>query len=341
MSHLSHLAALSRGHTGVESVTHVGYGGEHAREFQAAGDGDGVGGRPWFTIGDGWLPSRLRIASMTRISGTATDGVWQGSVRVSSAYIGRWFGHLSDIEDVNGNSSFNEVPTNEFQIGAPVGSCPGRRCEPIPLSGWSTGRGSGRLGSSSSTGLRARRFPVPSSTASVPVGTSTCLLSAPPVPAFERMLPACGRALQQRFTGGTCPSTCWPWRGTSGFSLEGRGCYSGPTVKWQANERFSVSGRTITASGNAFPAPKIHHAHNPSIRLQYLVGRTWRQAARSTVHPSGRYSISCTVPQAGVVAVRVVKPGGVGECESSVGLCSPRRKPPPPGRPCHAQVTGE
>ncbi len=259
---------------------------------------------------------------MTRISGTATDGVWQGSVRVSSAYIGRWFGHLGGIEDVNGNSSFNEVPTNEFQIGAP-GQLPWKAVRADPPLRVVDGSGS----------WTPRLVVVDRTTGQAIPGAFLDSVGASRyeyVPAQRATRPSLRADAAGVWTGpptalyrGYVPLDLLASRGTSGFSLEGRGCYSGPTVKWQANERFSVSGRTITASGNAFPAPKIHHAHNPSIRLEYLVGRTWRQAALSTVHPSGRYSISWTAPQAGVVAVRVVKPGGVGECESSVGSVLP------------------
>jgi hypothetical protein len=82
-----------------------------------------------------------------------------------------------------------------------------------------------------------------------------------------------------------------------------------PYVKWQANSRFAVSGRTVTVTGNAWPAPAVYDAANTNIHLQRLVNGTWVTVATSNVRQSGRYTLTWAGP-AGQVILRIYKPGG-------------------------------
>jgi hypothetical protein len=115
----------------------------------------------------------------------------------------------------------------------------------------------------------------------------------------------------------------WAKRGTRGYSLEAQGCVR-PWVKWQADERIATSGRAVTITGNAFPAPSIYPlAANRRIHFQVLTGGRWTTVTSAVVRSNGRYTLTWTAPSAGTFQVRAYKPGGVEGCNWSAGTVLP------------------
>lgn len=62
-------------------------------------------------------------------------------------------------------------------------------------------------------------------------------------------------------------------------------------------------GRTLTVNGSVAP-------NQGSVRLQRLMGRTWRTIASANIRPSGRYTLSAPVTSLGCSYYRVVARGG-------------------------------
>ncbi len=96
-----------------------------------------------------------------------------------------------------------------------------------------------------------------------------------------------------------------------------------PPVKWQARADFSTSRGDVVMTGNAWPAPSVHAAANPTIHLQRLVGRTWRTEASSRVRANGRFTVVWDAPPSSGYWVRAYKPGGVAGHAVSVGTIGP------------------
>ena len=95
-------------------------------------------------------------------------------------------------------------------------------------------------------------------------------------------------------------------------------------VKWQAKASFSAgAGDVVTMSGNAWPAPSIYRAANPTVHLQRLVGRTWRTEASGSVRANGRYTVVWDAPDAAGYWVRAYKPGGIDANGQSAGTVGP------------------
>jgi hypothetical protein len=271
------------------------------------------------------FPTVIAIDIMRRISGTSTDGVWRASVEVSPYFTGTY---LVTRAVISTNTGFNEVDVSDrgatVEIGDPAAP-PWRVSQATLPMKVVTGRETWTA-----------RWRV------------TDRLTGAPIAAFmewttdlsidvERRPQARTRTVAGRADGNgyfTSPfvytlgpefdqSIAWGRaranRGSRGFSLESNGCAT-PLVKWQANERVATSGRTVTITGNAFPAPSLYIAANPSIHFQVLIGRTWRTVTSAVVRSNGRYTLVWTAPAAGGYYVRAYKPGGSeGVCFASIG----------------------
>lgn len=279
--------------------------------------------RPWATLADTNLARRVAIMTATRVSGTSTSGVWEARARLSSAFIGTWTGYPRSVADVNDDAAprgyLIGARATSFTIGSPeqrpwkVVSAPVRVVTGEEL--WTP---------QMTVVDRVTGRPVPGAFLDFAHGRREDDIR----PAVRTDVPAIRADASGSWTGTPEKLTrtdrvveVWAGRGSRGLSLETVGCFS-PTVKWQANQRVSTSGRVVTTSGNVWPAPSVLRVGD-GIRMEYLVGRTWRHAAVGTVRSNGRYTMTWTPPAAGTYSVRVVKPGSVSICSATAGTTLP------------------
>lgn len=282
---------------------------------------------PWAREGE-TAPFRMDWGVLSRIDGTSTDGRWQAVTHVSPGWTGTWL--LDGVRDPSVTPIDDRAFVDVSGLGATVvvgDPATGPRwsmtnaSEPVRVvtgqEYWLervrvTDRDSG-------AGISA--FVDPSTSQFGPAGrlpAGSDLLRASPdgyLTLGQRPVVSGSQSAEVSAYGG---------RATRGFSLEAMAC-TAPVVKWQANQRAAVSGRTVTVTGNAWPAPAILAAANDVVRLQQLVGRTWRTVAVGNVRYNGRYTMIWNAPTSGSQLLRVYKPGGVNDtgrgqiCGSSVG----------------------
>lgn len=278
----------------------------------------------WSTFVE-FAPGPISWERVTRVSGTARDGVWRATTEVSPFFSGDW--RVTEVADFSTSDPYDSVDVSGFGASTALGTgAPPWRARPAPVPV--------RVVSGSESWTPRARVTDRVTGAGVPAPFDDYNFYAEPHGAPWVRLPAGwlrGRAdsegylaLSPRpvvFEDGERSRNVvhvYAGRGTRGLSWEA-GTVLWPQVKWQANQRFSVSGRTVTASGNAWPAPAVYPAANPGIHLQQLVGRTWRTVATAQVRPNGRYTITWSAPAAGPQVVRVYKPGGATDRQTSVG----------------------
>lgn len=273
-------------------------------------------------------PASVTWKTITRVSGTSTDGVWRGQTEVSPIFAGSWT--VTRVRDYGTSDEFDWVDTTDLGAGVDLGrgGVPPWQVAPAPLAPvrvvtglerWTprarvteraTGAGIAAFWLdynfyAEPTGAPAVRLP------SVPQDRADAqgYLTLSPVPVAEPGADYSRHAIH-----------AYGGRGSRGASWEAATALW-PQVKWQANQRFAVAGRTVAASGNAWPAPAVYDVPSRTIHLQQLVGRTWRTVATGAVRDNGRYTLTWTAPTAGAQVLRVYKPGGGAEpgSQTSVG----------------------
>lgn len=272
--------------------------------------------RPWRVTGES-PPDLLGWARLTRVSGTPHDGVWRGTTVLTGAYGGNWL--LTSVQDYGGQRyTWLDVSDRGITFEVADGAPPAWVAAPAPLAPvrvvtgnetWvprvrvtdrATGAGVGAFLRIHKPDASEPHLPL---SPRLPAGTALQRADAqgyrtlPALPVAVRYINSVGQYVD-----------AYGGRGSRGYSREARTLLL-PHVKWQANERFAVSGGTLVASGNVWPAPIIHPAANQTVHLQQLVGRTWRTVVSRTVRYTGRYSIEWS-PGPGTYVVRVYKPGG-------------------------------
>ncbi len=283
---------------------------------------------PWARASE-TAPFRLDWATLTRIDGTSTGGRWQAVADVASGWTGRW--RLAGVRD-----PFSSAPVDDLDF-VDVTGLGATTVVGDPGTGprWSVENASVPVRVVSGEEFWTQRVRVTDRADGAGVGAfvdPTVSQFGPPgrLPVGADLLRASPDGLltlgQQTVVSGSLSAevSAYGGRGTRGFSLEGMAC-TAPVVKWQANQRFSVSGRSVTVNGNAWPAPGVYAAANDGVRLQQLVGRTWRTVGDGQVRYNGRYDMTWTAPTAGTLVLRVRKPGGQADsgrgqfCGYSVG----------------------
>ena len=277
-------------------------------------------GRDW-QEGTQIIPETLWWGDLTRVSGTPTDGVWAASVKVSAHWSGPWrlrsLIATSGIENIDADLTGFGVTLDLGTADLPPWKIAAAPAGPVlVVTGKETWVPRVRVTNrATGAGLAAAMgqdspydyYPPP---AQLPASALTARAdgagywSAPRIP----LTPPDAPTLIVAYGG----------RGSRGLSFEAEACVR-PLVKWQANEKVAVSGRTVTISGNAWPAPSIYAAANPAIHLQRLVGSTWTTMTSARVRDNGRYTLTWTAPGAGTYQVRAYKPGGQVECSTSLG----------------------
>lgn len=288
------------------------------------------------TVPTDLLTPEVHWYQLTRVAGTATAGTWAGEIRVSSVATG-----TVQVDEVVVTDETGEVTEIEVADGptVTVGSSAGApwmyRVLNAPVK---VVTGSERWTPTLQLVTRSGSPVAGALTAATPAGVEDV-----PFWTWDLMyVPAGSADLLSVFsrTSGAAGSLTLPTYGVSETNYVaslagwGRGDQRyhtvaavgqlDPPVKWQANARFAASGSTVTATGNAWPAPSIYDAANPRIYLQRLVGRTWRTVATAEVRSNGRFTIVWpnAVPGAGTW-VRAYKPGGVEGHRTSAGWTGP------------------
>lgn len=298
--------------TPLEDGIQCGVLGEGPGAYAVPVDVDGRLVRPW-EIGGPYLS----FDDLVRVSGTPTDGVWRATKELSQVFSGSWLVTKVCDPSVPGNTTTVDVSdfAATFDLGPPTGPSwvisPDSDPVRIVTGGetWVPGaRIADRVTGHPVSGFWTEFsiFSLPTSHPSARVGPPNVL---PRADASGRIrLPARPVASQDGDASRDW-LLAYAGRGGRGYSWEAD-TVVWPNVKWQANQRFATSGRAVAVSGNAWPAPAVYSAVNPTIHLQQLVGRTWRTVASGRVRDNGRYSIAWTAPGAGPQVLRVYKPGG-------------------------------
>ncbi|WP_156252246.1 hypothetical protein [Pseudactinotalea terrae] len=267
---------------------------------------------PWVTSSER-PPQRLGWYALTRVSGTATDGVWRASITATPWHTGTW--QVTQIETF----AFDAIDVSDrglvVELGDPAAG-PQWVVQPVfgspvkVVTGNEMWTPQARVTDrSDGTAVRAPWLPwrggdpfnLPQST--LPSGTPLQQADATGYLA----LPA-ARVVGSEGELDRPVIHVYGRYGSRGYSWQAATTLF-PYVKWQANSRFAVSGRTVTVTGNAWPAPSVYDAANTTIYLQRLVSGTWVTVATGHVRETGRYTMTWTGP-AGQVTLRVYKPGG-------------------------------
>ncbi len=287
-----------------------------------------TGGPAWAASGE-TLPARIEWPELRRTSGSTTDGVWSGTIEVSPIVSGNWL--VTEVVDPADPGRYLDVRAHGATTTLGSGPPPWQ-VAPAPAAAIRVVTG---------TETWVPRARVTTRATGAAVGGARWLdfpWWTAPVAAPEPHLPA-GSALPRTGADGyvTLPATrvvladgtqarhavhVYADRGAAGYSWE-TATTLWPYVKWGLGQQLGASGRTVTATGKAWPAPVIHPAANRTIHLQRLVGWTWRTVASSRVRDSGRYTITWSAPSAGAWAVRVYKPGGIEGPRTSAGTVGP------------------
>jgi len=247
--------------------------------------------------------------TLTRVSGSATDGVWRGTTTAVPGHTGVWlvttFGTVT-TEAVDLSDRGITVTIGDPEAGPPWVVRPVFGTPITIVTGQETWRPQARVTD------RADGSPISAVWTSWAPSGSTLPQPWYPAGSSFRQADAAGyiTLTPESVTPEDFPPNVQVYGryGSRGYAWQGATILV-PYVKWQANSRFTVSARTVTVTGNAWPAPSVHAAANRNIHLQQLVNGTWVTVATGTVRDTGRYTMTWTGP-AGHVTLRVYKPGG-------------------------------
>ncbi|GAB2615744.1 hypothetical protein [Pseudactinotalea suaedae] len=247
--------------------------------------------------------------TLTRVSGSATDGVWRGTATAAPGHTGIWrvttFGTVTteavDLSDRDITVTIGDLEAGPPWVVRPVFGTPIKI-----VTGQETWRPQARVTD------RADGSPISAVWTGWAPSGSTLLQPWYPAGTSFRQADAAGYITlpPESVTPDSFPPNIHVFGryASRGYAWQG-GTILTPYVKWQANSRFAVSGRTVTVTGNAWPAPSVYAAPNRNVHLQQLVNGTWVTVATGTVRETGRYTVTWTGP-AGRVTLRVYKPGG-------------------------------
>jgi hypothetical protein len=287
-----------------------------------------AGSRPWVAAGEqpvGWIEW---AGSLTRVSGSPTDGVWRTTApsEFSPAFTGSWT-VSSFVNPFDCSGHIRVGPSGAFAVGS--AERPPWKVMQAPLRPVKVVTGKELWTPRVRVTDRLTGAGIP---AFITYPCSTCVFYQVARAHFSVRHPppradSSGYWSHQPQMVSNDPFEAagivqaWGNRGTGGYSLEAEGCVR-PWVKWQANERVTTSGRTITITGNAWPAPSSFFSPTPFIRFQVLTNGRWTTVTSAALRSTGRYTLNWTAPTASTFQVRAYKPGSAG-CYSSVGTVLP------------------
>ena len=252
-------------------------------------------------------PGALTFPYLSRVSGTATDGVWRGSLRVSPAWAGTFtVDQVYGVVVANG-PAFTVL--GDRWVVTPVrqtlrvvsGDEKWRpRARLTRVDGMPVGGGRVQVG-----GYRA--WVAPSPPPGEPADADGWWTSSTPLSVTAGL-----------FLG------AWGARGTRGYSLQGVTC-NDFTVKLQAASTYPAGpvakGDPVVVTGNVWPAPVILRAGG-AVQLQRQSPAGWLTVATVVPRDNGRYTLTWQSPPTGTHTLRVRRPGTgtPAECEAhSIG----------------------
>lgn len=252
---------------------------------------------------------------LDRVSGTATDGVWQATVRLSPAWNGGYPVTQVQITDLEGEAFY--LPVTDGPVvtvsGGEIWSVVSVR-NPIKIvTGTERWRPQAQVTNTVSGnavgGARVRpggifdNFPAQSQVTGDPGAAADAagLWTSPVTYGVHDRL----EGLNYVYGG----------RGGRGWSLQGIGC-DDITVKLQASSTYSDTTLTgdqpLEVTGNVWPAPAIFPT-GAQVLLQHNLGAAgWQTLTTANVRHSGRYTLTWLPVQPGTYELRVRVPGNGG-----------------------------
>jgi hypothetical protein len=260
--------------------------------------------------GPGWIT----WPRLDRVSGTATDGVWQSTVELSPLWHGVYTVVQVQLTDLDGQAFYLPI-TNGPTItlnGGDVWSVLSVR-NPIKIvSGKERWRPQSRVTSTV--------YSRPVAGARVRPGSIF-----DQVPALSRLTTNPGLAADANGLW-TSPVTygvqdelegrlyAYGSRGDRGWSLQGSGCVD-ITVKLQASSKYSdttlIDDQPLVVTGNVWPAPGIFGLGAP-INLQRNLGAAgWQTLTTAQARSNGRYTLTWYPLAPGNYELRVRLPGNI------------------------------
>jgi hypothetical protein len=259
-------------------------------------------------------PGRL-VAAVTRVDGTEGNGTFRGTLLVPSSAHGTWRATVVWFDTSAGVASFTPgIDLTEHEVTLQVtgthrprfrleSSVPAYPSTTVTLRGTLTDSTTGRP-------LKGR---------TVAFGVDdTCAESGSTA---SRTTDATGRASWSLKMNGLWALCAWaPLPGTSNYPVDyARPSYGVSGVRAMFGVRLTSSvtaasvraGRSTTVTGSVlapFGTRSRAGATGTDVRLQRLVGRTWRTVNSARVRSSARYTLTATPPARGRHAYRVWYP---------------------------------
>jgi hypothetical protein len=253
--------------------------------------------------------------SLERVSGTATDGVWQSTVRLSPAWSGSYPVTQVQLTDQDGQTFYPPVangPTITVS-GSEVWSVVSVRIPVKIVTGLERWRPQARVTNTVTGrpvgGARVRAGNIFDSWPSL-----SWFGTAPGVAADAAGLwtSPITYDVQSRIEG---LYYAYGGRGSRGWSMQGIGC-DAMTVKMQASATYAdttlTDGQPLVVTGHVWPAPAIFLIDTP-VNLQRNLGAAgWQTLTTSNARYSGRYTLTWYPPRPGNYQLRVSVPGSGG-----------------------------
>jgi hypothetical protein len=248
------------------------------------------------TGGTALNPGELVWGTLDRVSGTATDGFWRGTLRVGAAWAGTY-----TVDQVVGVGTVANGPT--FTVLGDRWVATAVRQTLRVVSGKEPWYPTARITHVDGRPVGGARIEAAGGwTAWVPAGTP------PGTPADAAGLWTSPTRVPVS-TGGILDA--WGGRGSRGFSLQGIGC-DDLTVKLQASSKYPAGsvtgGNPVIVTGNVWPAPAILRTGG-LVQLQQQTAAGWLTVAVVTPRDNGRYTLTWKSPPTGTSTVRVRRPG--------------------------------
>ncbi len=250
-------------------------------------------------------PGELVWGTLNRVSGTATDGLWRGTLRVGAAWAGTY-----TVDQVVGVTTVANGPT--FTVLGDRWVATAIRQTLRVVSGqepWYPTARITHVDGRPADGARLQAtdgftaWVAPSPPPGTPAGANGLWRSPTRVPVG---------------VGGILDA--WGGRGSRGFSLQGVGC-NDLTVKMQASSKYPAGpvarGKPVIVTGNVWPAPAILRTGG-LVQLQQQTVAGWSTVATVTPRDNGRYTLTWLSPPTGTYTLRVRRPGA-----GTAAVCQP------------------
>lgn len=254
-----------------------------------------------------------------RVSGTATDGVWQSSLELSPAWHGEYqvfgvniFSWSEDITDGPALTVTGGETWAATSIPDPIRVVTGtERWRPrtrvtSTVTGLPVGGARIYQGSAGGAQFLVRRTTTPG-----PAVDANGVWTAPTTVTVNQL------DEEERWS-----LYLFGARGSRGWSLQGIGCLQ-PSIRLQASSAYAdttlVDDQALTVTGNVWPAPAITYTGAVVLLQRNLGPAGWQTVATARPRDNGRYTINWLPLQPGTHEMRVRVPGnGTPQCSPAL-----------------------